>query len=365
MKRSLNADPATWRYKALIGTGGIGSGTFFALKGNHTLGREESRSGRFLDRRDYCKLHIIQHYVAVLMGAGFVTVPVGKVGDDAPGRQMIEEMREAGLSVEHVQVVPGDQTLYSICFVYPDGTGGNLTVDDSACAKVDPETIRRVEKEFARFAGTGMTLAAPEVPLEARAELLRLGRQYRFFNTASFTSGELQAAGTTGNHKRHTDGHDGGLVRDMLAMVDFLAINRHEAAMLAGVPAEESPQRVVDGAIEVLRGIQPQMRFSVTAGAKGSWTWDGKAVSFVPGHRVNVVNTAGAGDSFLGGMIAGIALGLPLAEAQQLATLVAALKVTSSHTINKDIDRDSLRALAAQVNARLSKRVRHLLEVAP
>ena len=51
------------RYRALIGVGGIGSGTFFALQGNETLGREESRLGRFLDRRDYCKLHIIAHYV--------------------------------------------------------------------------------------------------------------------------------------------------------------------------------------------------------------------------------------------------------------------------------------------------------------
>ncbi|MBA7685239.1 hypothetical protein ES703_93657 [subsurface metagenome] len=38
------------RYKAMIGTGGIGSGQFFLLSGDHTLGREESRSG--LHRQD-------------------------------------------------------------------------------------------------------------------------------------------------------------------------------------------------------------------------------------------------------------------------------------------------------------------------
>jgi hypothetical protein len=74
MNTPLNTNPAAWRYKALIGTGGIGSGTFFALKGDHTLGREESRAGRFLDRRDYCKLHIIEHYVAVLLGTSFESV---------------------------------------------------------------------------------------------------------------------------------------------------------------------------------------------------------------------------------------------------------------------------------------------------
>ena len=58
------------QYQGLIGVGGIGSGCFFALEGNHTMGRNESRPGRSLDVRDYCKLHIITHYVAKLLGAG-------------------------------------------------------------------------------------------------------------------------------------------------------------------------------------------------------------------------------------------------------------------------------------------------------
>ena len=40
-------------YKALIGTGGIGAGSLFLIKGNETLCREESRGGKYLDARDY------------------------------------------------------------------------------------------------------------------------------------------------------------------------------------------------------------------------------------------------------------------------------------------------------------------------
>ncbi len=74
MAACLAVEADSWRYRALIGTGGIGAGAFFALDGNHTLGREESRSGRYLDRRDYCKLHIIAHYVQVLLGEDFGVV---------------------------------------------------------------------------------------------------------------------------------------------------------------------------------------------------------------------------------------------------------------------------------------------------
>ena len=83
----LSVHPARLRHAALIGTGGIGSGMFFALHGNHTLGREESRSGYILDRQDYCKLHIVAHYVSALLGPAFPVIPIGKVGDDEPGRR--------------------------------------------------------------------------------------------------------------------------------------------------------------------------------------------------------------------------------------------------------------------------------------
>jgi sugar/nucleoside kinase (ribokinase family) len=347
--KPLNTNPAAWRYKALIGTGGIGSGTFFAFRGDHTLGREESRAGRFLDRRDYCKLHIIEHYIQVLLGEPFRTLAVGKVGDDAPGRQMIDEMREAGLSVERVEVAPGLQTLYSICFVYPDGTGGNLTVDDSASEHVDAALIRRTEPDFARFAGAGISLAAPEVPLEARAELLRLGRQYRFFNTACFTSGELRTQ----------------QARDLLPLVDFLALNIDEAAAVAGIPADGPAQGIALTAIKALQAIQPRIHCSITAGKRGSWTWDGRSLFFAQAHAVTVANTAGAGDSFFAGMIVGMVLGLSLPEAQQLATLIAACKVTCTHTINKTIDRDTLRTFATEARAPLADTIRHLLENQP
>jgi hypothetical protein len=105
------------RYQAMIGVGGIGSGTFFALSGDQTLGREESRSGRFLDRRDYCKLHIISHYVKALLGSEFTTIPIGQVGDDDVGHKLIDEMRDVGLDLQYVEVSPNDQTLFSFCFI--------------------------------------------------------------------------------------------------------------------------------------------------------------------------------------------------------------------------------------------------------
>ena len=158
---SLKLKPGQQHFSAMIGVGGVGSGIFFALEGNQTLGREESRSGRFLDRRDYCKLHIVSHYVKRLLGTDFVVIPIGRVGDDQVGTTLLGEMQEAGLDLRYMERAAGEQTLFAVCFVYPDGSGGNLTGNRSACATVDSSLVGRAEPEMATFAGHGIALAMP------------------------------------------------------------------------------------------------------------------------------------------------------------------------------------------------------------
>jgi sugar/nucleoside kinase (ribokinase family) len=344
----LRVDVSNCRYQAMIGVGGIGSGSFFALRGDHTLGREESRGGRFLDRRDYCKLHIISHYVKSLLGPDFRTIPVGQVGDDAVGRRLLDEMENAGLELDYVQYAAGDQTLFSFCFVYPDGSGGNLTTDDSACAKVNVTFVAAAEPEFARYTNRGVALAAPEVPLGARESLLKLGTEYGLFRAASFLAEEMNSA----------------LEMGMLGQTDLLAINVDEAAAAAGMfPGEESASvsEIVDTAIEKLRGPNPDILVSITAGKKGSWSWDSRTLVHMPAFPAEVVSTAGAGDAHLAGIIAGLVANLTLPQAQELGTLVAAHSVTSPHTIDERVDRKSLRAFAGETGVRLSDPVKDLL----
>jgi ribokinase len=322
------------RYEALLGTGGIGSGSFFLLNGDHTLGREESRSGRFLDRRDYCKLHIVCHYVQALLGPGFPVLPIGRLGDDEPGRTLRREMEEVGLDLRHVRDLPGRSTLYSFCFLYPDGTGGNLTADDSASAAVDAACIESAAADFAAWRGRGIALAVPEVPLAARRRLLELGGEHGFLRAASFTLGEMPALRAEG----------------LLAMVDLLALNLEEALAAAGLEGGRQsgrPGELAARAAQELAGRYPALRLSITAGAAGNWSWDGRTLAYVPALNVPVQTTSGAGDAHFAGILAALASGLPLEEAQRLGTLVASASVTSPHTIHQGITRAQLRALAA------------------
>jgi ribokinase len=311
------------RYDIVVGTGGIGSGMFLALEGNRTLGREESRPADLLDQRDYCKLHIVSHYVRRLLGPDVPVVPIGKVGADEPGRAVLEEMRATGLELALVGT-SSRPTLFSVCFLYPDGDGGNLSTSRSASADVGPDDVRRAAELFASHPGRGVALALPEVPVAARQALLQLATEHGWLRVAAVVPDELDEVKDSG----------------LLGQVDLLGLNIEEAATLGGVPAGEAPVRVVEAAIAALAGSGSPAQVVVTAGSRGSWSWDGRTLAHAPGVDPGgqVVSTAGAGDAHLAGIVVGLMAGLDLAAANGFAALVSALKVTSPHTINPDID---------------------------
>ncbi len=329
----------------LIGVGGIGSGLFFSLEGDRTLGRNESRPAQLLDSRDYCKLHIIAHYVAVLMGAaersGFHVLPVGKVGDDARGRELAAEMAAVGMDTRAVEFAAGRPTALSVCFQYPDGSGGNITSSDSACAALTPDDVGRAERFLVPPPRGYIALAAPEVPLAAREHLLRRARQWGGLGVATFTSSEMDEARASG----------------VLRFVDLLAINQDEAEALAGREIDPTaPQGGLARCAEVLTGFQPQIRAVVTLGERGAFAFERGRWRRTPAVPVAPVSTAGAGDALLGAIICGLSLGAPfvaegpereafggpIESAVDLGVLLAGYKLTSRHTIHPDANLASL-----------------------
>jgi sugar/nucleoside kinase (ribokinase family) len=335
------------RYDLVVATGGLGSGMFLALEGDHTLGREESRAAALLDQRDYCKLHIVTHYLRRLLGDEVRVVPIGKVGDDPAGRDVAAQMRTAGLDLSYV-TVSARPTLFSVCFLYPGGDGGNITTVGSASQDVSPEDIRQAAGVLADHRGRGIAIALPEVPLAARVALLELASEQGLLRVATFVSGEAGEA------------LSGGLV----AATDLLALNLDEAAAVAGVSpdgariagvspdraaiAGVSPDRagiadVVEAAGGRLRTVNPGLRLVVTAGRAGSWVWDGRILGHAGALEMTVASTAGAGDAHLAGLVAATARGLPLVEANRYAAVVSGLSVASPHTIDPDLTAERVR----------------------
>ena len=341
-------------YQQLVGVGGIGTGMFFALEGNHTLGRGESRPCGLLDVRDYCKLHIIIHYVARLLGAKpsgvpFHVMPIGKVGGDASGRQLVKEMLAAGIDTQFVQAIPGSPTLLSVCFQYPNGEGGNLTTNNSAAEQITRQDVEDARRVLGARGKKTIALAAPEIPLDVRCRLLELAGEAGAFRVASLVSAEVSAARDCG----------------MLEMLDLLAVNEDEAEELVGkrlIP--DSPDDFVRSCLVFTEG-HGNLRMIVTAGKNGAYAFADGNWNHCSAHEVSIASTAGAGDALLGGVIATLACGIPLlrsgshqenvvGSALEFGVLLAGYKCLSPHTIHPDACLDTLLQFATGLGLELA-----------
>ena len=295
--------------KKVFGTGGIGTGMFFLLEENRPLSRNESRSAVLTDYKDYCKGHIILHYVSVL-SPGVKVCILGKVGDDENGETLLRKMQKINIDTRYVQKTKKAPTLFSACFQYPDGTGGNITSINSASGLVTPEYI---ENCISEIDAESLVLAAPEVPLESRIRLLEIGRERGAFTAASFTSEEAAEFEKAGG----------------FALTDFLSVNRDEAASVcdAGVHA----------AAGVITEANPSIKLAITDGEAGSHLFAGGGYRKLPGIPAKVVSTAGAGDAFFGGTIAGLISGKDFFQAASYGVAAAYFAVMSEDTIAQTV----------------------------
>jgi sugar/nucleoside kinase (ribokinase family) len=333
----------------LTGVGAIGTGMFFALDGDHTLGRNESRPARLLDVRDYCKLHIIAHYVAVLLGArsghdGFHVLPIGKVGEDSAGRSMLRDMGLAGMDIRGVRTVKDRPTAFSVCFQYPDGSGGNITTNNSAAAGLADSEVDSALGLLRPPVERYVALAAPEVAIAVRSHFLRRASELGAFRVVCLTSADAIS--------KERD--------ELLALADLVAMNEDEASALTGrfFSAGES-QTFLDQCSGFLRSYQSTIRILVSAGPLGAFAFDGCEWTQCAAPVVPVASSAGAGDALLAGVLSALAVGIPLTagcperddfrgSALELGVALATFSVMSPHTIHPDASLDAIVAFARQ-----------------
>jgi sugar/nucleoside kinase (ribokinase family) len=325
-------------HRKLIGVGGIGTGIFFELEGNATLGRNESRPGRLLGVRDYCKLHIVIHYVAKLLGARvsgspFHVLPLGRVGEDTPGRQVVKEMTEAGIDTRMVYPTQAHPTLFSVCFQYPDGAGGNITTSNSAASALSKSDADKTADLLKSGGKQVIALAVPEVPLEVSRYFLQLATPTGAFRVASFVPAEIAPARQTG----------------VFEMLDLVSLNEAEAGELIGSPfLFRDRDAFIIKCQQFLRRSCPNLRMVVSLGKDGVYGVTTDLWNYCPAPEVEVASTAGAGDALLGGIIAALAAGIPflqagssewtsprpVATALELGVLLSSYKCLSPHTIH-------------------------------
>lgn len=106
-----------------------------------------------------------------------------------------------------------------------------------------------------------------------------------------------------------------------LDLVRWFIVNETEAAALTGCQDPEA-------AAQAICGCHPNLELVLTLGADGVLYRKGDFTLYIPARRVETVDTTGAGDTFIGYLLAALADNGDPGYALTLATAAAALAVT-------------------------------------
>ena len=123
--------------------------------------------------------------------------------------------------------------------------------------------------------------------------------------------------------------------------------NDDELAELVGRPLESLDDLVAEARRMNEGGIAT---VAVSLGARGAVFVEGGQALLSRPPRVEVVSTVGAGDAMIGGLTAGMALGLPLEERVRRATALSAATVMQAGPALHDLDRATTLEAQIEIN---------------
>jgi ribokinase len=241
-----------------------------------------------------------QAAAAALLGASVTFL--GRVGDDEFGEPLVQALGEKGIDTSLVERASDASTGAAFITVTPDGENA-ITVAPGANRSLTPQ---EVDAASGAIGNARVLVAQMEIPVET---VLRA----------------VEVASERGTRALVNLAPTFEVPRGLLERLDPLVVNEHEAAFLLGSEVEG-----VDGALSAapeLLSLGPRSAV-ITIGEAGAVFADGESFEHILAPKVDVVDTTGAGDAFVGALATCLAGGASLEEAVAYAVRAGAAAVT-------------------------------------
>ena len=223
---------------------------------------------------------------------------VGAVGEDTFAEPALALLADAGVDLTHVRRVPGAT---GIAVVYVDDTGENsILIEGGANRSVDADAVAAAA---APIQDAGVVVLQGEIPRDGIEAAARLATGRLVVNLAPVIA----------------------VSPDVLRRADPLVVNEHEGSLALRMLGEHAHGDHAVVAALVDSGVPSVV---MTRGAKGALVGGPEHTAEVHSPQVDVVDTTGAGDAFVGALATRLLAGDDLAAAAAFAARVGAFACT-------------------------------------
>jgi fructokinase len=251
------------------------------------------------------------NFAAHARNLGHEVFLVSGVGDDARGLRALAAMKERGLSTEFVQVVSGK----------PTGTAG-VELDR------DGKPMFRIARPAA-YDSVRLTLPVMQRIAQLQPHWIYFGTLYHISNQALASTLRLLDEVPSARKFYDVNLRDGNwnlsTVEQLAAHSDVIKLSDSEAEFLDGSLASDELQGSVEHFCQRWSDQYACKTIYVTLGERGCCIYQDGSYVEVPGCKVEVADTVGAGDAFAAAFLHGIDQGWDARRCGTFANAVGAL----------------------------------------
>ncbi len=254
------------------------------------------------------------------LGANVVTV--GAIGKDELGNFIVDTMNRYGIRTDYLVRKDGVQTSATMLPIRHNGERPALHVL-GANAQFSLDDIPWDALKSVDYLHFGGTYLLPKLDGAPMAEVLKFAKQHGVTTTCDILAVPREDML--------------GVILPSLPYIDYFMPGIEEAAMISGLPVEDT-----DAIVEffLARGL----RYAVfTMGGRGSIIASRElpAPIRVPAFKVPVVDSTGCGDAYCAGFLVGLSKGWSLEQCGLLGAASAALVITGLGSDAGIVDFDS------------------------
>jgi len=234
---------------------------------------------------------------------GVKTALLGAIGNDIYGDFLYKQLKKCGVEVKDIKRT-NESTGLGINNVLADGSlfanivrGANFTVSK--------EDIDRAEEQIAK---SKIVILQLEIPTEVTEYAVSIASKHKCYIILNVAPAKV-------------------ITDTTFSKVNCLIVNENEASFYIGKPITDLSSALW-GCEELYKKVKNII--VITLGEKGSLLFNGKDKIHVSARKVNVADTTGAGDSYIGSFAAKLLNGAGIVQATIFGNIAASITITKT-----------------------------------